>query len=368
MFLLAAAVTAVYWRITGHPFILLDDTIYITENPVVLDGLTLAGVRHAFSSTQAANWHPLTWLSHMLDVSLFGVNAGRHHAVNLLLHLANGLLLLVALRKMTGSFWRSAAVAALFALHPLHVESVAWASERKDVLCGLFFALSLIAYRKYCERPGTARYLALFALFALGLMAKPTIVPLPFLLLLLDYWPLGRIFRDGVPGYAQPEAGRGWQTGWLPVLEKVPLLILSAGSAAVTLISQRGEGSVAMLPAGAISNAGVSFAAYLGKTAWPASLSFFYPHPIFRRIPHDPPAWRIAASILLLAAISVVAVREIRRRPYIAIGWSWFLGMLVPMMGFIQAGEQAMADRYMYLPVAGLFLIVAWGGGMRRPA
>jgi len=345
---LAILVLSVYWQVGQHAFINLDDNVYVYENPIVLRGLTWEGIGWAFTTFTESNWHPLTWLSHMLDVELFGTSAGWHHRMNVLYHLLNTILLFLVLWRMTGGIWQSAFVAALFGVHPLHVESVAWVAERKDVLSTLFWILTMGAYLRYARRPGIGRYLPVTAAFALGLMCKPMLVTLPFVLLLLDWWPLGR--------FTQPVFFR-------LVWEKVPLLAMSAISSVITYLAQTKGGSHLLLehvPLGfRISNALVSYVVYLGKTVWPVSLAVFYPHPASINV--NVPVWEIAGAILLLCGLSVIALREGRRRPYLAVGWLWYLGTLVPVIGLVQVGVQAYADRYTYVPLIGVFIAVAWG-------
>jgi hypothetical protein len=354
-------VSGVYWQVGEHPFINLDDNMYVSGNPVVLRGLTLEGASWAFTTLHAGNWHPLTWLSHMLDVELFGAEPGWHHRMNMLYHLLGTELLFLVLWRMTGGVWQSAFVAALFGIHPLHVESVAWVAERKDVLSTLFWILTMGAYLRYARRPGTGRYLLTVVPFALGLMCKPMLVTLPFALLLLDWWPLGRAATADPP--VPPRWGH--RVRGLPrlVLEKVPLLVLSAVSCAITFHAQSGFGAVSPLehiPFGSrISNALVSYVAYLGKAAWPASLSVYYPHPALSD--SGIPAWKVAGAVALLCGLTILAIRHMDRRPYLGVGWLWYLGTLVPVIGVVQVGEQAMADRYTYVPLIGIFLAAAWG-------
>jgi tetratricopeptide (TPR) repeat protein len=292
----------------------------------------------------------------MADVSLFGVTPRGPHAVNVLLHAVNALLLLALLARLTGVFWRSALVAALFALHPLHVESVAWVSERKDVLSTLFWLLATAAYLRYVRRPGLLRYLPVAALLALGLMAKPMLVTLPFTLLLLDWWPLGRLGTEAEQrGFAPASPSR-------LVLEKVPMLLLAAASSVVTYLAQAGGGAVVqglvVAPWQRVANALVSYAGYLAKTIWPARLAALYPHPAIAG--GVVPAWQVAGSALLLAAVSLLAFRLRRSRPYLLWGWCWYLGTLVPVIGLVQVGAQAMADRYTYVPLIGILVAAVW--------
>lgn len=350
---LSVAILAVFWQAVGHEFV-FDDEPYVVENQRLQSGLTLSAVKWCFTSTHVANWHPLTWLSHLLDFRFYGLNPSGHHVTNLLFHIANALLLLLVLKRMTGSLWRSAFVAALFAVHPLHVESVAWVAERKDVLSTFFWLLTMWAYVRYVERPRPRRYLLVTLALGLGLMAKPMLVSVPIVLLLLDYWPLGRLSL----GDAE-KRNRTW-AGWKLVWEKVPLFALSAASGVITYLAQQKGGAVIefeRFPLGIrIANALVSYVRYIEKMFWPEGLAAFYPHPL-----DSLPVWQVAGACLLLAGISVVVIRAARRRPYLGVGWLWYLITLVPVIGVVQVGEQAMADRYTYVPLIGLFVIIAWG-------
>jgi hypothetical protein len=358
---LCILVLAVYWQAGGHDFVHYDDPMYVSENPSVSSGISWKGVAWAFTTFHASNWHPLTWLSHMADVELFGLSPGWHHRMNVFYHLLNTELLFLVLWKMTGGMWQSAFVAALFGVHPLHVESVAWVAERKDVLSAFFWILTMGAYLRYVRKPGTGRYLLVTACFALGLMCKPMVVTMPFVLLLLDWWPLGRM---------TPSASAGsppWRIS-MPALsrmvwEKVPWAGLAAISSVITIMAQRESGSITMiehLPFGMrVSNALVSYSTYLIHTAWPRSLAFFYPHPV--TVHADIPSWQIVGSLLLIVGISFLALRQGRYRPYLAVGWLWYLGTLLPVIGLAQVGTQAMADRYTYIPLVGIFIAVAWG-------
>lgn len=344
-------------------FVDYDDGTYITENPQVTAGITRESALWAFTARHAYNWHPLTWLSHMLDCQLFGLNPSRHHLTNLLFHVANTLLLFYLLQKMTGAVWRSAFVAAAFALHPLHVESVAWAAERKDVLSSLFWMLTILAYMRYTERPRTGRYLLVILVFALGLMAKPMLVTLPFVLLLLDYWPLKRFRWDrqdlqgALPQYESPDDRRCECSTSLLIKEKVPLLALAVVSCIITFIIQQKAGAVAPLALPLrIFNALVSYIRYIEKIAWPSGLAVLYPHPTYRLL-----FWPTVAAVLLLPAVTIWVLRLAKTHRYLPVGWFWYLGTLVPVIGLVQVGNQAMADRYMYLPSVGIFIIVAWG-------
>jgi len=364
--LLVAATVAAYWQVCGHGFVYHDDDMYVYENPHVQEGLTPANVVWAFARPHIGHWHPLTWLSYMVDVELFGVNPGALHRTNLLLHVVNTVLLFVVLRRLTGAPWRSAFVAALFALHPLHVEPVAWISSRKDVLSGVFLMLTMLAYARYVDRPGVLRYSLVVLLFALGLMSKPMLVTLPFVLLLLDYWPLGRFqFGQIVKSVGQQSrkslnAFSHWKLSRHLLLEKIPLFALSAISSIVTFLVQRTAGavtSVETLPLKLrIANTFVSYLTYIQKMVWPSRLAMFYPYPDKTDL-----IWQTVVFALLLLIISLGVVWLMRRRRYLLTGWLWYLGTLVPVIGLVQVGDQALADRYTYVPLTGLFIIIAWG-------
>jgi tetratricopeptide (TPR) repeat protein len=344
--LLAAGVLIVYGQVGGFDFIRYDEELYITHNAHVLSGLTYDGFIWALTTLKAGNWHPLTWLSLMLDRELYGTDPGGYHWTSVVLHLAGGLVLFLALSRMTGRPWRSGVVAGLFLLHPLHVESVAWVAERKDVLSGLFWMLGLWGYARYAEKPSAGRYLWVVLFFVLGLMSKPMAVTLPFVLLLLDYWPLGRMERGAVKRL---------------LYEKAPLFFLSALSSVITFVAQsKGEAvaSLQHLPfTDRLGNAVVSYALYLVKTVRPVDLAFFYPHPM------QWPLGQIFLSGSLLALISLLAWLRKRSTPPLAMGWLWFIGTLVPVIGLVQVGSQAMADRYSYIPLIGLFIAAVWGSG-----
>ncbi len=344
--ILAAATLTVFWPVVRHGYFAMDDDLYVAGNDRVQAGLTFDGLRWSFTSVgYAANWHPLTWLSLMLDTTFLGRGAGGHHLVNLLLHVINAILLCLVVWRYAGVPWVGLLTAALFALHPLHVESVAWIAERKDVLSACFGWLALLAWLGYVRRPRPGRYLAALVLFALGLLAKPMLVTLPFLLLLLDWWPLGR-FR-AAPRSLSRLLG-----------EKVPFLLLAVGSSLMTWMAQSRGGLVAPLegvpPLYRMANALTAYVRYLGHMAWPARLAFFYPHP-----GRSLPWWQAGASLLLLAALTALALGWGRRRPWLPVGWFWYLGTLVPVIGLAQVGTQAMADRYTYLPLTGPFFILA---------
>lgn len=340
---LVLATLIVYRQTGGFDFVNFDDDRYVTENRYIRGGLTREGVAWAFTDVYAGNWHPLTWISHMLDIEIFGMYPGMHHLTSVALHACNALLVFDVLRRMTGEIWKSAFVAALFALHPLHVESVAWIAQRKDVLSAFFGLLSLWAYAGYACNPGIVRYVLVFIFFALGLMSKPTLVTLPCVLLLLDYWPLQRF---------SPVARR--------VLEKAPLFLLAGFSCWITYTAQQYGGAVRSMQdfslQARVGNALISYMAYIGKMLWPADLLVFYPHP-----GESLPIWQAAAAVLALSATAIIAFRNINRYPYLAVGWLWYLGTLVPVIGLVQVGHQALADRYTYLPLLGLFVIAAWG-------
>ena len=358
IYLLLALVTiAVFWQVGSCDFITYDDSVYIKNNKHVNTGLSWENVTWAFTESYASNWHPLTWISHMLDCQLFGMAPAGHHLTNLLLHLANTLLLFAVLKRMTGAVWRSVFVAAAFAIHPLHIESVAWVSERKDVLSTLFWILTMGAYLGYVNRPNKGRYALTVVVFGLGLMAKPMLVTLPLVLLLLDYWPLGRFHKAS----HHVDTGRTQKGifGHL-LLEKIPFFVLSAGSCAITYFVQQKGGAVAAInaisPAMRISNAVFSYAKYIGKMIWPSRLAVFYPHP------RDKLSLLGAVLIaILLFTISVWVINLAKKRGYLTVGWFWYIITLLPVIGIVQVGLQAMADRYTYVPLTGLFIIVAWG-------
>jgi tetratricopeptide (TPR) repeat protein len=348
---LAAITVAVYAPLFHYDFLTFDDQIYVTENPYVRSGLNGNSLAWAFQSSTSGNWLPLTWISHVLDVQCYGMKAGGHHLTNVLLHAANAVLLFLLLQQMTGAAWRSAVVAALFAWHPAHVESVAWIAERKDVLSGFFCLLTLWAYLSYAQRfkvqssKFKVHYWLVIVLFALGLMAKPMLVTLPFVLLLLDFWPLGRMSR---PSLARL------------VMEKGPLFALSALCCAWTLWAQHASHAVASAEklhlSRRLSHVLASYLDYIVTLVFPRHLAIYYPYPL-----HEPVA-RVIGGAAALALVSVLAIAWVRRRPWLAVGWLWFVGMLVPVIGLVQVGDQALADRYTYLPAIGLFIMLAWGG------
>ncbi len=413
--LLTAAALLAFWQVIHCDFVNFDDPLYVTDNIHVKSGITLRSIQWAFTTGDASNWHPLTWMSHMLDVQLFGLNPLWHHLTNLLFHIANTLLVFFLFHRMTKAPLKSAFVAALFAVHPLHVESVAWVAERKDVLSTFFWMLTTGAYVYYVELPSRFRYSVVVTFFVLGLLAKPMLVTLPFVLLLLDYWPLRRLQGAGT---GEPGAGSAKQTTsraqeplsankiksskkltdqiiappsvlvtlevsspgprhpgsvhsgasalsfrssvLRPLLqEKIPLIVFAALSCIVTYIAQKRGGSVVSfegIPPGVrIANAFVSYIFYIGKTIWPNNLAVFYPHP------GSLPLWQPLGAVLLLIAVTVLVIRTAKRLPYLTMGWLWFTGTLVPVIGIVQVGGQALADRYTYIPLIGLFIMAAWG-------
>jgi tetratricopeptide (TPR) repeat protein len=358
--ILVLTIFIVFYQVRNFDFVNYDDPVYITRNRPVNTGLTFQGLIWAFTTGHAGNWHPLTWLSHMLDCQLFGNRPGWHHLTNLLLHIANSLLLFAVLKRMTRALWQSAFVAALFALHPLHVESVAWVSERKDVLSTLFWMLTIAAYLRYVEKPGVARYLLTLLMLALGLMAKPMLVTLPFVLLLLDYWPLNRFQKQVAEDTEQHNHRHGKTPLQSLVLEKVPFFVLVIISSVVTFLVQRTGGAVKRIEAiplmSRMANAFVSYLEYIAKTIWPARLAAFYPHPGSKL-----PIWQTITAAIVLLAITICVFRLRRTRKYLPAGWFWYIGTLVPVIGLVQVGDQAMADRYTYVPLIGLFIIIAWG-------
>ncbi len=342
---LALLTVTALWPVLGNGFTNFDDDLYVTQNPELRNGLGAEGFRWAWTTGHAANWHPLTWLSHLLDYELYGLDPWGHHLTSLLWHVANTILLFLLLEALTGATWRGAVVAALFAVHPLHVESVAWVAERKDVLSTFFWLLTLAAYVAWVRRPSPARYGAVLLALALGLAAKPMLVTVPFVLLLLDYWPLGR-WGERSPGRL--------------VVEKLPLFALAAASSVITVIVQHaGEAtrSIAQVPLGErLANAVLAYVGYLQHTLWPSGLAVFYPH---RGATATAGLVLAAAALLALVSAAVLAARN--NRPYLVTGWLWYLGTLVPVIGLLQVGEQGMADRYTYVPLIGVLLAAVWG-------
>jgi len=358
--LLTVFVLASYNAVIHNGFLNYDDDRYITDNPHVRSGLTWATARWAFTTYDEANWAPLSWLSHALDCQLFGLNPAGHHYSSVLLHAANSVLLFLLLQGATGFRWRSLMVAALFALHPMNVESVAWAAERKNVLSMLFFLLALHAYVWYTRKPAVLRYGVVVLMFALGLLSKSQIITFPFLLLLWDYWPLGRVFAPSA-SETRPQVERPptlWR-GWL-LLEKLPLLLLGTASAALTMAAEKAGGAVQSFSRYSLrlrlETAVISYVRYVQKAFWPSKLVALYPHPVRLY-----PVWQVSAAVLVLLFVTaLVCHKRVRDKRYLAVGWLWFLGSMVPMLGLVQVGPQAMADRFAYLPFIGLFLMLTW--------
>lgn len=351
-----AVTFAVYWQVGGHEFLTYDDDVYIARNKHIQNGLTVDGIIWAFTSVEQCNWHPVTWLSHMLDARLYGMDPRGHHLTNVMFHCAATALLFFLLFRITGAMWRGAFVAALFALHPLHVESVAWAAERKDVLSACFWMLTLLFYSGYVKLPRdragkrAAFYFLALLSFILGLMSKPMLVTAPVVMLLLDFWPFHRI--GGV-------ARHSTVTFFTAVTEKVPFMLCSAASSVITIYAQRNGGAVVPLDViplvGRFQNTLVSYAGYIAKTVYPHDLAVLYP------FNYSIPLWQIFSSALALLLISALSVRLWRKYPFFAVGWLWYLVTLIPVIGLVQVGNQSMADRYMYIPSIGLFIIAAWG-------
>lgn len=362
--LLTLVSVLLYWRTVAYEFIVVDDHKYVYQNAMVLKGISWAGIKWAFTTLHASNWHPVTWISHMLDCSLYGVFAGGHHLTSAAIHIANIVLLFLVLKEITGAFWPSAFVAALFGWHPMHVESAAWICERKDLLSMFFMTLTLWAYARYASKPNVGKYLAALALFALGLMSKPMLVTLPCVLLLLDYWPLKRVASDKwrLAGLKldEPQLATRHSSPITLLLEKIPFFALSAFSCVMTVIAQHRGGAMQTLEHVPLSKRFVdavsAYGAYLEKAVWPAHLSVFYP------LPTTPPWALFACSVVVLALISFLAFRMRFTAPWLLVGWLWFLGTLVPVIGLVQVGNQVMADRYSYIPYIGLFIMVAWSG------
>jgi len=384
---LTAATLAAFWQINYCDFNDIDDVSYVTGNTYIKSGITLEGITWAFTSMHASHWHPVTWLSHMLDVQLFGLKPQWHHLTNLLFHVANTLLLFLVFYRMTKALWQTAFVAVLFALHPLHVESVAWIAERKDVISTFFWMITMGAYVFYVERPLPRRYLAVLISFALGLMAKPMLITLPLVLLLMDYWPLKRfeqkksvqesstqlydsVFLDNGQGYPKENQSRDMkveepvyiQGQWAsirPLLwEKIPLFILAVLSSVITYFAATGSATVSfeVLPLNVrVENAFFSYVFYIGKMIWPNNLAVFYPYP--ERLP----LWQVLGVLALLAAVTMAVIWKMKHFPYLTVGWLWYIGTLVPVIGIVQVGVQARADRFTYIPLIGLFIMVAWG-------
>jgi protein O-mannosyl-transferase len=362
---LIVAICIVYGQVLGFGFINLDDPGYVSGNDIVKQGITTDGIRWAYSTFHKANWHPVTWISHMLDVQFFGMNPGMHHLTNVIFHILNTLVLFFVLKQMTGTLWRSAAVAGLFALHPLHVESVAWISERKDVLSTFFWLLTMMGYLWYVQQRTVRRYLVVVLPFVLGLLSKPMLVTLPFVLVLLDFWPLKRckLFLPGNMGndHGKRTLRSRYKQQSLPILiaEKIPLVVLAVISSIVTFYAQKSGGAVGSVDSLAIgtrlANAITSYAAYLDKMVRPYNLAVFYPYADTLNF------IMVSLSALLLILITTVVILAVKEKPYLVVGWFWYLGTLFPVIGIVQVGSQSMADRYTYIPLIGVFVMIVWG-------
>jgi Tfp pilus assembly protein PilF len=349
---LTLATVAVFWQLPGHDFVTIDDNVYVTSNSHVNSGLTAKSIRWAFTTVKAEFWHPLTWLSLMADTQIFGGRPGGYHLTNLLLHIINTLLLFFFLSKATGKLWQSGFAASLFALHPLHVESVAWIAQRKDVLSTLFWLLTLWHYARFIEQPGRSRYGWVLVFFILGLMSKPMLLTLPFTLLLLDYWPFGRFQYEG-------SLRSFMHAAWPYIREKLPFFCIAAAATIVTYMAQKYGGGLDSLNPYPLSdrmaNALISYCTYIWKMIWPQNLAFFYPFSV------NLPIWQTMAASVALGLVTALVLKLIKDQPYIIVGWMWYLGTLVPVIGLVKIGDFAMADRYTYIPLIGLFIILAWG-------
>jgi len=361
---LCVSILSVYWQVRAFDFISFDDYMYVRDNPIVRQGLTLEGIKWAATTMYAGNWHPLTWLSHMIDIEIFGLNSGMYHIMNVFIHMANTLLLFYCLRRMTGSIWKSAVVASIFGLHPLHVESVAWISERKDVLSTFFWMITMLCYTRYIERHTAMSYIAVAVSYLLGLMAKPMLVTLPFVLLLLDFWPLKRpelIMSDGKGVSAAKDMTQGirWSGMLKLIREKIPLLLIAGVASVTTIFAQKGSGAISNLEIIPLhirlQNAIISYIIYIENIVWPSHLAVFYPFPKMIALP------RVIISAAILIALTLLFVVNISRFPYLIVGWLWYIGTLVPVIGVIQVGSQSMADRYTYVPLIGISVMIAWG-------
>jgi tetratricopeptide (TPR) repeat protein len=356
-FLLVITGLVAFWHVTECGFLNYDDTTYVTENGAIQEGLTLDGFLWAFTTFEGSNWHPVTWLSHMADIQFFGLEPAGHHLVNLLFHLANSVLLFHVLHRMTKAIWQSALVAALFAVHPLHVESVAWVAERKDLLGAFFGLLAVSAYVSYTERESRKHYSALVMFFSLSLLSKPMLVTLPFVLLLLDFWPLQRLPPTEPAAAGRP--ARSWRAVAPLIIEKIPLFLLAIASCGVTYFSQQMGGAVKSLQSFPLDvrlgSSLAAYAIYIKQTVLPLELAVLYPHP------GAPPTWQLVLAATLLVTITGWVIRRAAAHPFLATGWFWYVGTLVPVIGIVQVGVQAHADRYTYLPSVGLFIMLAWG-------
>ena len=358
--LLIALVLALYWQVGGYDFIALDDNLYVVENANLQRGFSLETFTWAMTTFHTTNWHPLTWISYMVDYELFSLNPSGYHIHNLILHILNTLLLFLLLRQMTGELWRSATVAALFAVHPMNIESVVWIAERKNLLCTFFMILTLMAYIRYVRCREWKSYFLMLVCFILGLMAKPMLVMLPFVFLLLDYWPLKRFaFTD--LDQSMDTLDNAVRRKFLPrlIIEKIPLFLLALMSAGVTVQAARSGGSLKTISdfpiVGRIENAIISYAMYLYKMVWPADLAIFYPYPATR------PFWKIELTILFLIAVTVFVWMKRKKHPYLITGWLWYGITLLPVIGLVQVGFQSMANRYVYVPMIGILMVIVWG-------
>ena len=362
---LVVIILATYWQLPSHEFLTLDDNQYITQNTHVHEGITWKNIVWTFSRSDTGYWHPLTWMSHMLTFQVFGLKSGMHHLINLFLHISNSLLLFFVLKRMTSAPWQSAFVAAAFALHPLNVESVAWVSERKNVLSTFFWMLTILTYVRYTEHPNIYRYILILFVFVLGLMSKPMLVTLPFVLLLLDYWPLGRLnlarlTSDEKKTHSSEITGFQTSSVLRLIIEKIPLVILSIACIYLTTLSvQRFKiviPTVSIPMKLRIANALVSYVGYIKKMIWPINLTAYYPYP------HTLPTWQVIGACLFLAGVTFLAYRWVKLKPYFTVGWLWYIGTLIPVIGLVQAGLwPAIADRFAYVPLIGLFMVIAWG-------
>jgi tetratricopeptide (TPR) repeat protein len=350
------AILVIYSQTINFDFVLLDDDVYVTNNPHFNRGLRSEGIKAAFTQGHGGFWIPLTWVSYMIDSQLYGMKPGGYHMTNILFHILNTLLVFTVFRKMTGDLWRSGFIAAMFAVHPIHVESVAWVAERKDLLFAFFWLLTMWSYLHYVRQPGIKRYLPVFLFFSAGLMAKPMIVTLPFVLLLLDYWPLKRL---KIQKFSQPEAINPEISISRLVLEKLPLLILAVFVSILTYTQQKSFGDITSLNTSPVvdrfAGAFISYAKYIANMIWPRDLTVLYPYP------DAWPFWQVAGSCLMMGLLSGLVIKYFRKHPYLIVGWLWYLGTLVPVIGIIQFGAQPMADRYTYITFIGLYIMIAWG-------
>ena len=364
---LVLTTVGVYGQVSHYDFINYDDDVYVTENRHVQSGLNYEDIVWSFSfaNKNSTYWHPLSWISHMLDVQLYGMDAGRHHLTNVLFHIANSIILFLVLHRMTGGLWRSAFVASLFAVHPLNVESVAWIAERKNVLSTFFWMLTLCCYVYYAAKPNFAKYLLLFIVFAFGLLAKPMLITLPFVLLLLDYWPLGRLkikflsLDRNIAARKSNSSSFRESNYWRLIFEKFPLLVASLVAVYLSSLSLQGQAEFKTLDDVAmmlrLENALISYIKYMAKVIWPQNLAIFYPYP------EMVPLWQAIGALVILAGLSVFFIWTLRAKPYLSVGWLWFLGTFIPVSGLLQAGNwPALADRWAYVPIVGLFVMVAW--------